>query len=359
MEILKVFFIKKVFDELKSGFSRSDLGYFLSKLTPRKFLNLLNSYVARKLGFFFFPPRPVTLFIEIVNGCNFNCVGCQAGTLFKKSFMKFDDFKKILNAFPDAIFIYPYGVGESFLHRDIYDMIKYAVQKGFIVLPFSNFSVISAEKLVSTGIRKIFASIDTFDREKFSLLRSGGNINIVVKNIMKVQEEKKKRNIPYPEICINTTIMKENIDDCEDIILNGLKLGISSFYFQTLFTADFLNPSTHPPDKSDIQKIKFLKKKYKNKAKIYLISHYNYEMGDYFFGFCQFAFSALFISSNGETYPCICGTTPEKRNGEGIFGNIYKESINSVIYRRTNFLIDFRKSVPEWCKGCPIYYREC
>lgn len=351
--------LEKFFNEAKSSLIRSDFTYFVSKIKFRRFLNLLNSYIGRKLGFFILPPRPVTIFIEIVNGCNFNCVGCRAGTLFEKSFMSFEDFKKILEIFSDAIFVYPYGVGESFLHKDIYKMLRYAVEKGFVVLPFSNFSVISAEKLISTGVRKIFASIDTFNREKFPVLRSGGNIDIVVKNIRKVQEEKRKRGLKFPEICINTTVMKENIDDCEDIVLNGLELGINSFYFQTLFTADFLKPDTNKPDKTDIEKIKALKRKYKGKAKIYLISHYDFERGDYFSGFCQFAYSTIFITSSGETYPCICGTTPEKRNGSGIFGNIYKESISSVIDERFQFLLDFRKSAPDWCKGCPIYYRNC
>lgn len=345
-------------DEIRSGFVRSDFLYFVSKINTRRFLNLANNYIGRKTGKFIFPPRPTTLFIEIVNGCNFNCVGCRAGTLFEKSKMPLETFVEILDKFDDALFLYPYGVGESFLHRDVYKMLSYAVRKNFIVLPFSNFSVIDPEKLIQTGIRKIFASIDTFDKQKFSEIREGGKIDIVVKNIKKLQYQKRKLNTNFPEICINCTVMKENSNDLEDIVLKGLELGISSFYFQTLYTADFLKPSTNIPDKNDIEKIKLLKRKYKGTANIYLISHYDYERGDYFSGFCQFAYSTLFITTDGNTYPCICGTVPEKRK-KGVFGNIFSDGTDGVIFQRNEFLNIFRENPPKWCEGCPIYHRNC
>lgn len=344
--------------DVKSSFIRSDLAYLISRVNFRRFKNIINAYVARKTGKFIGTLRPVTLFIEIVNGCNFSCIGCQAGVLFKRSFMSFENFKKILDEFDDATFVYPYGVGESFLHRDIYKMLNYAVRKGFVVLPFTNFSTIDVGKLIDSGVRKIFASIDAFDRETFSKLRKRGSIDIVVKNLKNLQEEKRRRRTSLPEISINCTVMKENIDQVQDIVERGLKLGIRSFYFQTLYTADFLRPSANIPDEKDIAVIKSLRKLYKNKAKIYLISHYDYERGDYFSGFCQFAYSTLFISVDGGTYPCICGTTPEKRCISGVFGNFILDGVDKVISERTRFLRGFRVEVPDWCCGCPIYYRD-
>ncbi|MEM4221316.1 MAG: radical SAM protein [Thermoplasmata archaeon] len=349
--------MKRIISEIRDSFIRSDFLEFFSGLNVRRLRNLLNAYIGRKTGRFLFPARPVTLFIEIVNGCNFNCVGCRAGTLFDRSFMSFEAFKKILDYFSDAIFVYPYGVGESFLNKDIYRMLKYSVDKGFVTIPFSNFSTVLSDKLIDTGIKRIFASIDTFDKEKLQAIRSGANIDVIVRNIIKIQQMKMIRGLDYPEICINSTIMKDNIDDIEDIITNGLELGIKSFYFQTVFTADFLNPQVKIPDKSDLEKVKNLRKKYKGKAKIYLISHYDFERGNYFSGFCQFAYSTLFVTSVGETYPCICGATPERRIK--LFGNVFVDGIQEVVRRKTQFLEHFRQRPPEWCQGCPIYFRNC
>jgi len=352
----------KLIKEIRNAFTRSEFYEVVSKITPKRAKNLANAFISRKTGkILFSPPRPTTLFIEVVRGCNYNCVGCRAGGLFEKKFMPFSKFKEILDEFDDAIFIFPYGIGEPFLHKQIYDMLSYAVKKNFVVLPFSNFSVISPEKLIETGISKIFVSLDSVNPEKFSKIRENGKLEIVIRNIKRVQDEKRKRGIKTPEILLNCTLMKENMDEVEDIIELSLSLGINKFFFQTLYKADFMLKEDipflgSPPDTNDIQKFYEIKEKYKKKAKIFFISHYDSFMGDYFSGYCQFAFSTLMIDVDGGTYPCICGTTPKKRDYHGIFWNIF-DNPNKALDKREEFIRNFRESQPEFCKGCSLYYR--
>ncbi len=73
--------------------------------------------------------------VDPVRGCNLNCVMCGAGHLKLKK-LPFDDFKKILDYFPEAMFIILNHTGEPFLSKDTLKMIKYS-QKIAIVIIFS------------------------------------------------------------------------------------------------------------------------------------------------------------------------------------------------------------------------------
>ena len=345
--------VKNFVDDIKQIHTRFSLPYILKYITFPRLINIANSYIARRFGKIIFKPiRPVTIFIEVVRGCNFSCIMCPANELEIK-FMSFDTFKKILEEFKDSLFIYPCGIGEPFLNRDIYDMLEYASGK-FIVTAFTNLSKVDPERLVNTGLKNLFVSIDSADPEEFSKIRKNGNFYTFKQNLERILEIKKKKGLRYPEIGFSITLMENNIENIEELINFGLSYGINTFYMQTVFKANFMSPPVNIPTKKQIEKIDYLKRKYRGKAKILLSSHYGYKKGDFFTGYCLFAYTSVFIDVEGKVFPCCCGGSPTKRN-ENI-GDL--SNIKSALENRHKFIGSFRKKIPDYCMGCPIYHRK-
>jgi radical SAM protein with 4Fe4S-binding SPASM domain len=153
-------------------------------------------------------------------------------------------------------------------------------------------------------------------------------------------------------------VMKENLEEVEDVIKFGIKEGIERFYVDTVYVAewyvsDFANSSGSELTREDIEKLKVSLQKYKNEGiKVKFTSYCSFERGDHFSGYCDFAFSSLSIDIYGNAFPCcFLFVKPEST-----FGNIF-EDFEGVMMRRYGFLENFRKKVPDACKGCPIYYK--
>jgi len=330
----------------------------VKKFNLRRLRNFILSHLARGFGIVVKNIRPRTLFIETVKGCNFKCIMCKGGT-FEKEYMSFDRFKRIVDMFPDSFILYPYSDrGEPFLNREIYKMLNYASSKNFYIIVSSNFSVIDAERVLGTGVDEIVASIDSVNPDRFGKIRENGNFNIVARNLRKLIELKRKRGYKKPIVPLRMVVMKENLDEVEDVINFGIKEGIERFYVDTVYVAewyvpDFANSNSSELTREDIKKLKTSLQKYKNEGiKIKFTSYCSFESGDHFSGYCDFAFSSLSIDIYGNAFPCcFLFVKPEST-----FGNIF-EDFEKVMMNRYKFLKNFRKKVPDACKGCPIYYR--
>lgn len=322
-----------------------------AKLALRRAKNILLSFVAWRYGIIINNIKPSILQIETVSGCNFNCLMCRAGEN-KKEFMSFEDFSKIFEKIPEAFVAIMNLSGEPFLSKDTIKMIKYASsERNILVNIFSNFSVLpDPYQVIQSGLYEIHASVDSFDEKKFSKIREGGDLKKVLHNLQKLVEAKRKTGKYLPIISINAVLSEENTEDAEEIIKNGIKIGVDRIKFQRLL---FNVPELHVPSEKSRQKVQELKEKYKNKIEIVLN---NFEdIGTRANGYCYLAYFMATIRVNGTLYPC-CMPYPFFFPTESIMGNIF-ENEKTFYQNRAKFIRNFRSNPPQFCKQCPIYKR--
>ena len=336
------------FEDKKERFN-----FVYKKVNAKKILNIISSAIAQRFGIFIGEIQPIDIQVETVRGCNFRCIMCDAWKAKRISFLSFEESKKILNQFSNSIFLTPYGIGEPFLNRDIYDIVKYAsFSLKFIVGITSNFSVIDPQKAINMGANEIMASIDSLDPEKFFLLRKG-NLDRVIENLKTILSLKQKNGQKFPTISIRTLISNENIDELENIVRFGLSIGVKKFYFQDSADGYLLRKITQFSSE-DINRVIQLKEKFKNKAKIYIYLWDSKAQGSIPKGYCFNAFFMGTIGYDGELYTCC----RHFGNKEASLGNILKDP-QRALKNRLMFLKKFRSDPPDFCKNCETYCRMC
>jgi len=320
----------------------------LKKISTERILNLIFSNLARKFGIFISELHPVGFFLEVVRGCNFKCIMCSAWK-FPKLSITYEQAKRILPYFRKSLMFHAYGIGEPFLNKDIYDIVKYAsYELKFITYITSNFSVINPQKVLEMGANEIMVSIDSTAPENFYAIRQG-RFELVERNLKILTQLKGEKK--YPIISIRTVISKHNIHELENIIKFGISLNIRKFYFQTLVDGNLCSKKDDI-DTNDISKIYEVVNKYKREAKLTITSYRSDFKGDVPEGYCPVAFSLASIDYRGNVYPCY--RVVDDVNAS--FGNIFYEP-HKVLKNRDLFLKKFRSSPPEFCKKCELYFR--
>jgi radical SAM protein with 4Fe4S-binding SPASM domain len=116
--------------------------------------------------------------------------------------------------------------GEPLLRRDIYDISRYASQKGMWVVMGTNGVLVTekvASKMLECGIKGVGISIDSLDPQKHNSFRGGPN---AWEYSVKAMEVCKKAGL---EILMQTTVMEMNYDEIPEMIDFALQKGAWSF----------------------------------------------------------------------------------------------------------------------------------
>lgn len=117
--------------------------------------------------------------------------------------------------------------GEPLLRRDIFELARYATEKGLRVALGTNGTLITdyvARHLKSSGVLKVAVSLDSCVPEKHDEFRGvKGSWKQAVKGI----EACRRNGI---DVQINTTITQQNYDEIDDIIGLAEKLGVNDFH---------------------------------------------------------------------------------------------------------------------------------
>lgn len=175
---------------------------------------LLNKFFPR-LGIDLFPPF---LEIEPTTICNMKCVCCE-NTYWKEPAknMTFQQFKKIFDSFGTPKWIGLTGIGSSYLNPDYHKMMKYAKSKGTIIEVFDHFAHFKDDnqikELIEIGPDFQFISTYGGSKKSFEKICTRANYDIIIKNIKKFVEIKKKIHKKFPILSFHYIVTSESKDE--------------------------------------------------------------------------------------------------------------------------------------------------
>lgn len=150
---------------------------------------------------------PLHLDLESTSACNLKCVTCfQSFAPPPKGFMSMELYKKIIDeATSKGLYALKLMYrGESLLHPNIVEMVKYAKDKGVLeVMINSNCTLLTEEKakgFIDAGLDKLICSVDGYEKETYEKIRRGAKFEVVLENIQRMQRLKKELGKDKPKL---------------------------------------------------------------------------------------------------------------------------------------------------------------
>lgn len=167
------------------------------------------------------PPFPHRLTVELTNHCNLKCTMCPRMYMESaRGFMPMPLFKKIIDEISrhNNIALVPFFRGESLLHPEFIEMMKYVKIKEISPVQLTTNATIMTEDIARTLIDIeldfISFSVDSVDYDTYRNIRKGADLHDVLKNIERFSEIKKERGRDKPEIqvsVVKTAITNDSI----------------------------------------------------------------------------------------------------------------------------------------------------
>jgi len=294
---------------------------------------------------------PFILMIEPTNYCNLRCPLCPTGNGSLKAprgFMKLENYRKIIDECGDYLLnVTLWNFGESFLHKNIYDIIEYTKKKNIFIRMSTNGHYFNnkenVERLVKSRIDNIIISLDGASQETFIKYRVGGNFQQVIDGVTNLIKEKKRQNSKTPFVELQFIIMKHNEHEIEKARELAKKIGVDKVTFKTVsFQID------QALSKEKIEEFMPEEKEHARYEEINGEIIRKAAIDDK----CQWLWMASTINWDGLVTPC-CYDPNRTMN----LGNVVKEGMmkiwNGERYQALRRKIIMDKKTINLCKDCP------
>lgn len=301
---------------------------------------------------------PFSVTIELLNNCNEDCIHCYRPAN-STNIWTIETFEQVTNTLKElgTLHIDLTG-GEPFLHPLIFDFIKIANEKGFVITILTNATLINdkhIELLRNSAVRKIYISLySTVPENHDKITKLSGSYQTTVNVIEKLVANK----IP---VCLNCPIMSLNSDAVENV---------KEFADNKQIDCEFsfkISPSQK--ENKNVEKLNnFSEKLILENALNPNVKLYNPLFQKFCSGniekrnsdnYCQAGFRSFTISPKGELLPC---TSLRYSFGNILDTNIYdiwKNGKNINKWRFKYNIINNKCSsceAYEFCEPCPANF---
>ncbi|MDP2923119.1 MAG: radical SAM protein [Candidatus Omnitrophota bacterium] len=310
-------------------------------ITFKKLINAIHVYYEFWLGKTELESQPLELRVEPSNICNLHCINCHTGknepSGREKSYLKFEDFKKIFDQLKDRLLLLQLiGWGESFLNKDTLRMSHYAKENrvATIIHTSGNFHLNDEllNEIFTSELTVLSFSIDGASQESYTKYRAGGNFDLALENAKKIIARKKKLRSSLPHIIWQFLVFYFNVHEVKEAERISKNLGFDDFIS---FRGDL--------DASHGQKIDF-----DTRERLFLPLELRR---------CRFLWDTLCIAVDGGISACCCGY---KKADD--FGNIkdypfVKDAWNSKYFRDSRAMFSKKEQQKKidyhnFCSNC-------
>lgn len=320
--------------------------------------------------------------IEPVGQCNLRCRMCpiqfrtDGARGEPPAFMRYADFCRIIDQFPNVTELQLQGLGEPLMHLHLFDMVRYAVARGIRVSINTNLTILSesrAEACVESGLHTIHVSIDGASAAVFEAIRVRARFDKVLRNVRRLMHAKAQLQSELPHIRLVCVVMRGNLAELPDLVRLAHAEGIGALSVQHLchdFSESTL-PAHYRPMRAFIEQETLLNEDASRVADFFGRARQtaqalgielrlpNVRPKPHAAGVpgrkrCDWPWRGAYVSYDGQAMPCCMVATPDRIN----FGNMADDGVapiwNNDAYRA------FREKLasdapPDICRGCAVY----
>ena len=157
---------------------------------------------------------PVHVSVEPTNVCNARCPVCETGNGTmerRRGMLDLQAYRAFIDTIaPHTSVLMYYFMGEPFLNKHAYEMIRYARDAGIYVETCTNGDYVDAKGIIYSDLNEISFQIGGMTPETHAVYRIRSDLPTVQKNLNALIEERRKH--PESNLQINTgfIVMKHN-----------------------------------------------------------------------------------------------------------------------------------------------------
>jgi len=332
------------------GMNLNDSLNFLSKLTPRRLLNMtkvfssyqVSKWTKRSVQW----GMPISISFEPTTSCNLRCPECPSGLrAFSRptGMLKKDFFRETIDQLSkDITYLVFYFQGEPYLNPDFLNMVKYASSKKIYTATSTNAHYLTneaAKKTIESGLDRLIISIDGTTQQVYQQYRVGGKLNKVLEGASNVVKWKKELRSRTPFIIFQFLVVRHNEHQIEEVKKLAKEIGVDDIWFKTAQVYDFENdPNSLIPTN---EKYSRYKKNIKGKME-FKGNNQNH---------CWRLWHDPVITWDGAVVPCCFD-----KDGKHQLGNLNEQSFkelwkNGTYNQFRNKILDSRQNI-DICANC-------
>ena len=296
-----------------------------------------------------------TIRLEACSICQLKCPLCSTGTRLNKDgivgwgYLKFEDFKRLIDSNPRIRNIELSNWGEIFLNPELKDIIEYAYYKNINLTAGNGVNLNSVSKdvlecLVKYKFKWMSISLDGATNESYQMYRRGGDLNKVIENIKIINQYKKEYNSVFPKLCWQFVIFGHNEHEIPIAREMAEELGME---FNPILSWD---PSFSPvTDKEFVRR--------ESGLGVATKEEFEQKNAEGYIFVCNQLWRSPQINWDGKLLGCCVNTW-------GDFGNVFEEGLENCLksekYIYTKKMLigreKARDDIP--CSKCPTYWSQ-
>ncbi|MBN2560295.1 MAG: radical SAM protein [Phycisphaerae bacterium] len=169
---------------------------------------------------------PTDVLVETIAYCNLKCIMCPQSKLTRPTgVMSSELWKKTIDEIAEkspTTRIWPALMGEPLLDKQIFARLKYAKDKGIRRTNLNSnlqcFSETMLDDFFACGVDSLYVGIDAFTRDTYARIRVGGKLDVLMRKLALILNERDRRGTHRPEVCVQFIVMDENEHEEEPFV---------------------------------------------------------------------------------------------------------------------------------------------
>lgn len=304
---------------------------------------------------------PLFLQVEPTILCNLECKFCINPYLPRaRATLTLEKFQRLLEQTPHVTKLSLVGIGESFMNKELWQLIREAKSRGIQIGTTSNGTTLNdriLHEIVDSGLDWLNFSLDGATKATYETMRPGAVFEQVLGNIRRVVAAVGERERPALAIWFLST--RDNIAELPQMVPLVKSLGITRLNTQGVHYWGHEDWHAGATNANDIPELLTTLRDVAVQAKAAGIEFQALNFPDPAAARgCKWPWKGSYVTADGYVTPCCeNGSDPDKINFGNIFQQSYQEIWNSDAYRAFRRELRSTTSRPKICVDCPSYHK--
>ena len=305
--------------------------------------------------------EPLFLQVEPTILCNLECTFCINPYLPRtRTSLSLTQFRRVVDEVPSASKISLVGIGESFMNKELWSIVRLAKDRGIEIGTTTNGTFLTDRlltEIIEVGLDWLNFSIDGATKATYERLRPGAHFEEVLTNIRRVVSRLDGR--PRPELAVWFLSNRENIHELPEMVELVRSLGVLSLNTQGVHYWGHPDWHERAAEANEVSDLVGVLRETKCRADLAGIrfNWYNFPDSTASRG-CKWPWKGAYITADGFVTPCCeNGSDPDRINFGNIFEQPFSDIWNSVSYQQFRRELQSPDGRPSICVDCPSYHK--